>query len=269
MSRRLKLLSGLSTVAITGALALSACGREGAAPPAAQIGDTAQEAAPALTSGGESEGAALVDAATDKAAYLSALQLVRGHLRSGVELYAAGDREMGAQHMRHPQAEILTTLAPAFAAYGASSIEPAIDQLATAGENGAPPAEINNLDEAALASIARAGGAADASLQDRLLAVARTLTVAADEYSVAIKDGEVVNLHEYHDAYGFMATAISDLEMLKGESDADKAAIAAVLEQAKIASAAAPSIVPPADGFKPASLIYGAAARVEITARGL
>jgi hypothetical protein len=277
MARRLKLLSGLSTAAIGSALAFAACTRETTAPvsavadgsSAAHHDEAAHAPAPTVATGGESEGAALVNVATDKAAYLSALQIVRGHLRAGVDLYSAGDRAMGAQHLRHPQAEILTTLAPAFAAFGANTIEPAIDQLATAGENGAAPAEINDLDAAALASIAKAGGAADASLKDRLLAVANTLTVAADEYSVAIKEGAMVNLHEYHDAYGFMATAVSDLGMLKGETEAENSAIAAVLEQARIAAGAAPSIVPPSDGFAPPSTIYGAAARIEIIARGL
>ena len=243
MARRLKLLTGLSTIALTGALALSACG-------------------------GEGEGAALIDVAHDKSAFLSALQIVRGHLRAGEELYESGDREMGAQHMRHPQAEILTSLAPAFGAFNAMNFEPAIDALASAGEAGSPPAEVSALHAEAVRSINAASNAAGASVKERLLAVARTLTVAADEYSVAVKDGAIVNLHEYHDAYGFIATAIGDLEAMEGATDAEKAGIAAVLEQAKIAGTAAPKVMPPAD-LKPASVIYGAAARIEIVARGL
>lgn len=276
MKRRLKLLTGLSTLALGGAMALSACGgegegAEGEGAKTAHHGEAEGgegEGAPAPAVGGEAEGAALVDAATDKAAYLSALQIVRGHLRAGVELYAEGDRELGPQHMRHPQAEILTSLSPAFAAYGAESIEPAIDALAAAGEAGAPPAQIGTLDEAALVSIAKAGAAADAALKDKLLAVARTLTVAADEYSVAVKDGVIVNMHEYHDAYGFIAVAIEDLQEMTGKTDAEKQAINTVLEQAKTAATAAPTVTPPAD-LKPASTIYGAAARIEIAARAL
>lgn len=277
MKRRVKLLTGLSTLALGGAIALSACGGEGERAEgegegvkSARHGEaegSEGEGAPVAV-GGEAEGAALVDVATDKAAYLSALQIVRGHLRAGLELYASGDRELGPQHMRHPQAEILTSLSPGFSAYGADSIEPAIDALAAAAEAGAPPAEIGALDEAALVSINKAGAAANASLKDKLLAVARTLTVAADEYSIAVKDGEVVNLHEYHDAYGFIAVAIDDLNAVNGKTVAEKQAVSAVLEQAKIAAAAAPSVAPPAD-LKPASTIYGAAARIEIAARGL
>lgn len=277
MVRRLKLLTGLSTVALTGALALSACagegeGTEGSGPEghAAQHGEAEGEGSPApVAAGGESEGAALVDVAHDKSAYLSALEIVRGHLRAGVELYSLGDRELGPQHLRHPQAEIMTTLSPAFASYGAASFEPALDALAAAGEAGAAPAEISALQSTALKAIAEAGAAADASLKDRLLAVARTLTIAGDEYSIGVRDGKVVNLHEYHDAYGFIATAISDLEAMTGETDAEKQAIAAVLEQARKAASAAPSVAPPASDLPAASTIYGAAARVEIAARGL
>lgn len=282
MARRLKLLTGLSSIALTGALALSACaGGEGEASSEDAEGATAAhhgeagggeaegESAPPPASGGEAEGAALADAAHDKAAFLSALQIVRGHLRAGVELYSAGERELGSQHLRHPQAEILTTLAPAFVAYGATNFEPAIDALAAASEAGASPAEVASLEEMALRQIAAAGALSGAALKERLLAAARTLTVAGDEYAIGVKDGAVVNLHEYHDAYGFMATAIGDLEAMTGGSDAEKRAIASALEQARKAAEAAPSVVPPTDGLKPASAIYGAAARVEIIARGL
>jgi hypothetical protein len=278
MARRLKLLLGLSTVALTGAAALSACaGGEGEGSAAgspdghvAQHGEAEGEGSPPpAAAGGEAEGAALADVANDKSAYLSALEIVRGHLRAGVELYSSGDRELGPQHLRHPQAEIMTTLSPAFASYGAASFEPALDALAAAAETGAAPAEISALHSAALRAITEAGAAADASTKEMLLAVAGTLTVAGDEYSIGVKDGKLVNLHEYHDAYGFIATAISDLEAMTGETDAERQAIAAVLEQARKAAEAAPSVAPPASGLPAASTIYGAAARAEIAARGL
>lgn len=272
MARRLKLLTSLSTVA----LAISGCSAErdnatAAAPaePAAPAHHDRSEDSLPTPVGGESEGAALVNVANDKSAYLSGLQIVRGHLRAGVELYTAGDRILGPQHLRHPQAEILTSLAPAFAVYGADGVVPAIDALAAAGESGAPPADLGEKDAAALAAIGAAIARIDASLPEELLAAARTLTVAGDEYAVGVKDGAVVNLHEYHDAYGFIATAIGDLSALKGVNEAETQAIAIALEQARIAATAAPSIVPPANGLAAASVIYGAAARIEIAARGL
>lgn len=277
MARRLKLLAGLSTIAVAGAVALSGCsgadgeGEGAKSSHAATHGEgegEGQKAQP-LASGGESEGAALADIAHDKAAYLSGLTLVRGHLRAGTDLYDTGERDIGVQHMRHPQAEIMTTLAPAFAAYGATSFAPALEALAEAGERGAPPAEIGDLYEAALREIAAAGASAGATTKERLLAVAKTLTVAGDEYSVAIKDGAIVNLHEYHDAYGFIAVALADLKAMKASGDAETSAVAAAIEQVKVAETAAPAATPPADGFKPASTIYGAAARIEIVARGL
>lgn len=280
--RRLKLLSGLSTAALSGALVLSGCGGEGKGGEVAvkdadvahhgekEASQTESEPpAAAVASGGESEGAALVDVATDKAAFLSGLQIVRGHLKAGAELYAGGDRVLGPQHLRHPQAEILTSLAPAFAAHGASSIEPPIDALAAAAEAGAAPATISDLEAAALAAIGAAGEAAKPTLKERLLAAAKTLTVAGDEYTIAVKDGAIANLHEYHDAYGFIATAIGDLKSLKGADVVEEQAIATALDQAQIAATAAPGVVPPASDLKPASVIYGAAARLEIAARGL
>ncbi len=276
MARRLKLLTNLSAIAMTGAAALSACGGEGEgdgkaqnSPASAHHGEAEGGEAEGAEAGGEAEGAGLADVATDKAAFLSGLQIVHGHLKAGVELYAGGDRTLGPQHLRHPQAEILTSLAPAFAAHGASSIEPAIDALAAAGEAGAEPAEIRRLESAALAAIAAAGDAAKPSLKDRLIAVSKTLSVAGDEYSIAVKDGAVQNLHEYHDAYGFIAVAIADVKTLKGGDDAEEQAIATALDQAMIAATAAPAVAPPAGGLLAASVIYGAAARIEIAARSL
>lgn len=280
MARRLKLLTGLSSIALTGALALSACaGGEGEGTSAdadsgksahhGEGGEAEGEGAPPLASGGESEGSALADVAHDKAAYLSALQIVRGHLLAGSELYASGEKEMGVQHLHHPQAEILTSLAPAFEAYNATYFEPAISALASAGEAGAEPVNVALLHGEAVQQIAAAAQNANPSLRDRLLAVSKTLIVAGDEYTIAVIDDKIDNLHEYHDAYGFIATAISDLELMSGESPAESEAIAAILEQARVAATAAPSVTPPTSGFKPASVIYGAAARIEIIARGL
>jgi hypothetical protein len=280
MARRTRLLASLSTLAVTGALALSACGSEGgaegkAANPAdphgghAAAGEGEGGAKPAAPVGGESEGGAIAGAESDPVAYLSALQIVRGHLKAGVELYAGGDHTLGPQHLRHPQAEILTSLSPAFATYGATGVVEAIDALASAGETGAEPAALAGLHADALKTIGAASEAVKVSVRDRLLAAAKTLTVAGDEYAIAVKDGEIVNLHEYHDAWGFIAVVIGDLEGMTGANAAETDAIGRALGQARMAETIAPSVVPPADPLKDASAIYGAAARVEIAASAL
>jgi hypothetical protein len=282
MARRARLLASLSTIAVTGALALSACGAEGegegeAAKPAdahaghAAVGEGEGEggAKPAAPVGGESEGGAIIGAESDPVAYLSALQIVRGHLKAGVELYAGGDRTLGPQHLRHPQAEILTSLSPAFATYGATGVVEAIDALASAGETGAEPAALAGLHADALKTIGAASEAVKVSVRDRLLAAAKTLTVAGDEYAIAVKGGEIVNLHEYHDAWGFIAVVIGDLEGMTGANAAETDAIGRALGQARMAETIAPSVVPPAGPLKDASAIYGAAARIEIAASAL
>jgi hypothetical protein len=282
MARRARLLTGLSTLAATGALALSACGSEGGAEgegakpadrhaghAASGEGEGEGAAKPSAAVGGEAEAGAVASAASDPAAYLSALQIVRGHLKAGLELYAAGDRTLGPQHLRHPQAEILTSLSPAFAAYGAIGVVEGIDALAAASEAGAEPAALATLHGDAVKSIGAASEAANASVRDRLLAAAKTLTVAADEYSIAVKDGAIVNLHEYHDAWGFIAIVINDLESMTGGNGAETEAIGKALAQARAAATIAPTVTPPAGALSDASTIYGAAARIEIAARAL
>ena len=97
MTRRLKLMSGLSTIAAASALALSGCGSENgedsapastdhgghAAAPEAEP-DAAAAAAPAGE--GEGEGATVADPASSDVAYMHLLGLVRGHLIAFNEL---------------------------------------------------------------------------------------------------------------------------------------------------------------------------------------
>lgn len=272
--RSLKLLTSLSTLALAGALTLSGCGGkngegegaegEGAEGAAKSVAAPAGEGAAGAE--GEGEGAAM---ATDKASYLAQIMMLEGHLKAGAALYAAGEGSQAAVHMKHPHDEIYATLAPMLTAWGARDISPELNALASTVESGMP---VSAVEEAFISLRSAATQAAEASrptLKETLLAAARTLRQAADEYNEGVKDGKVVNAKEYQDAYGFTGVVVERLASVEGANEAEKAAVAVSREQAALALAIVPTVSPPARPGGKASTIYGAATRIELAALGL
>ena len=280
MARRLKLLAGLSTLALGGAVALAGCGSEGegeGAKSAAAPASTDHNAHMASegegeggeSEGGESEGASAVNAATDNVAYIQQLLLMRGHLQAGVALYAAGDQNMAATHMKHPKDELYAGLLPAFEARGYAGFADALDALAVAVKGGAPANEVEAKLAAARAGIDAAVAGANATPRETLLAMAGVLRTAGEEFDIGVKDDVIVNAHEYQDAYGFMTTVVDYLGRYDGGAGDVDEAVAEAREYAAQALEVAPSAIPPETVTTSSETIYGAAARVEIIARGL
>jgi hypothetical protein len=272
--RRLKLLSGLSTLAAASALALSGCGKSGegeggegegaVSPPAAS--PVSHHAAPA---GGEGEGEGGLAQPADKSSYLARLMMLHGHLKAGTALYAQGEGSLAAAHMKHPEDELYAGLKPMIAHYGVRDMAPELSALSASVEGGMPLDKV----EEAFANVRAAAGLAAAaskpSLKETLLAVSALLREAAAEFDAGVEDGKVVNLKEYQDAYGFMTVAVETLGAVDGADEQEKTAVAVSREQAALSLAAAPSVAPPARIEGRSSTIYGAATRIELAARGL
>ena len=280
MARRLKLLSGLTTIAAVGALALGGCGKRGDDGAEGAEGEGSEGAAAAVSSvphahggegEGEGEGAEAPDAslAHDKPAYLAQLMMLRGHLKAGTALYVAGEGSLAAAHMKHPQDELYATLKPAIEAYGARDIGEQLSDLAASVEGGMP---VERVEEAFANVRAVSTAAIEASkpeLKDILIAASLTLNQAGAEYEAAVTDGRLINAKEYQDAYGFMATVVEALGAAEGETEAEKAAVAVAREHAALAFNVAPTLAPAARLEGKSSTIYGAATRIEIAARAL
>lgn len=282
MARRLKLLTGFSTIAITGALALSACGGaegegEGAAADSAPAADQAMdhashgasegegEGAAAPVAGGESEGAAVAaDPATDDVAFLAQLALVGGHLKAFNELYHAGALDNASVHMKHPESELYAALIPAFEARGTDGFAGELRALADAMTANA------GVDDAyADLKSAIRSEYPTVTTKEGLLAISAVTRVAADEFDVAAEDdGTITNVKEYQDAYGFLSVAKEILEGSSPSSDAEHAAVDETKAQIDTLLAGFTGWTPETTSMKP-SAIYGAAARIEIAALGL
>lgn len=278
MARRLKLLTGLSTLALSGVFVLSGCGgegegeseSEGALDPTAITaeGEGESEGGTANSSEGESEneGGTIQsgDPATDDVEYLTRLGLVRGHLLSFMELYRAGNYEMALPHAKHPESELYADLIPAFEARGKIGFADELERLAMAAQE---RGDVEAAFEDVAAAIVQNMPALNTKVT--LLAVSKIVTVAADEFALGVnEEGTIVNAHEYQDAYGFLVSA---RDMLAREDTADINAVEAIAvahEQIDAALLAFDGlVVDTTDGA--AATLYGAASRIEIAALGL
>jgi hypothetical protein len=97
-----------------------------------------------------------------------------------------------------------------------------------------------------------------------LAAVQALVKTAAEEYAAGVEGGRVVNPHEYQDAFGFVQTAEAAVARLKQAGSGDPEILAKVERELGTLQPAWPALVPPEQISTDASLLYGAAARIEI-----
>lgn len=272
---RLRLWSSLSLAALVGTGVVSGCSATANSDGSAASGHS-KSAMSAAVEGGEGEGAfGDVSLASNDVAYLTQLGLMRGHLLMGIELYRAGHIEHARTHMKHPKNELYADLVPAFSARGTAGFAPQLTALSGAvGNDNSTSAQV----EAAYADVlkgiseaeSRVSSATDAAA--RLQVVVNLLRTAADEYALGVVDHQVVNAHEYQDSLGFTRTADAMVDAIDAGGNQD---LSAALAQVKVYIASLyhvnvwPGIMPPETVTTDASLLYGAAARIEIVALGL
>ena len=247
----------------TGTTKGGACGEENAC---ASKGGEGGEDGEGGEGGEGGEAGAPADPVQDDAAYLHQLGQIRGHLAVGVELYRQGEKAAAATHMKHPGDEIYAELRPALEARHAPDVGPELERLALAVEGGAPREEVEAAYSAATARLdeaeAAAPGAKDPSVV--LEATHRLVKTAADEYAEGVEGDRVVEAHEYQDAFGFVRTAKATVARLKLEGAGDREILAKVERELAALDPAWPALVPPSTFKADPSLLYGAAARIEI-----
>lgn len=216
--------------------------------------------------GGEGGEGATHASADDDVAYLASLGFIEGHLTSGLRLYREGYADLAQTHMKHPGDEIYTDLAPMLARRDKPGFEDALAALAdTVASNG--PVSDADTAFAAVTEATSAAAAIDAAPRTQFDAMVRMTRTAAEEYAVGVTDGQITDLHEYQDAWGFLQVVRQRAETLAASDDANVAAAArTALDALAEADAAFGPIVP--DGAVPggADLLFGAAARIELAA---
>ncbi|SME89483.1 hypothetical protein SAMN06265365_101218 [Tistlia consotensis] len=281
MNDRPKLWTALG-VALLAGTALSQPGHafgKAAGPGALQLADSSEGGeggegapAPAVQGGEGGEGAAEpADLARDDVAYLLRLERLRGHLMAGMALYRKGEPRAAEVHLEHHAAALHEDLEEAFEARGVAAFEDRIEVLAKAVEDGAPADRVA-ADEAALQQALAAAEAAVAGLPlgERMEVVEELVRSAGRDYGSAVKDGRIVDVTEYQDAYGFLQSAQRLVEAARPAASGKAAtALQQIQQQLDLARPALAEVLPPERTETDASVLWGAAARIEIARLGL
>lgn len=214
--------------------------------------------------GGEGEGRA-VDPGT---ALMRDLGFIEGHLRAGMALYEAGDLEAARTHMGHPIKEKYGAVAEAAEASGHGRLRAEIVALADAADAGAEMAALTPLFETVRATIEEMRAAQPVRTQ--VAGLIALMRIAGDEYGAALTDGRIEDLHEYQDSWGFLRVVAVELDEMAAGADADAAAVAARMRENLAATDAIYGDLQGQGDFEPApSVIFGAAARMELAAARL
>lgn len=220
--------------------------------------------------GGEGEGGeggTNIDLAKDNAAYLAQLGLIRGHLWVGYKLYQEGHIDMAKTHMKHPEDELYAGMEPVFKARQVDGFAQELQILADAvnGEKG--DAAVKKAYQALQNQIAKSERIENKSARDVLISISLMIRTAADEYAIGVKNGDVVNVHEYQDAYGFTEIAIERLDSINSEQDQVAAKDIENTRQWLLELRELwPTVNPQGKLEGDASHLYGAAARIELAA---
>lgn len=216
---------------------------------------------------GEGKGGDTSSLATDDAAYLAQLGLVRGHLWVGIQLYKHGHQAMADTHMKHPGDELYSDIKPAMNARGHEGFADQLSALSDAVTARKPVAEVESRHAELKQAIAQIEQLDQQGLKTILLSIEKMVRTSADEYALGVVEGEISNTHEYQDSLGFVEVA---RQHLAGLTDSQRAAgpdaIAEVQEQLTLIDNLWPSLDPKGQVDGNASVLYGAAARIQLAA---
>jgi hypothetical protein len=276
VSRAVRVWLGVGTSVLIGAAGAGCSdGGSDAARDTAPARDVAAQAAggpataaalpgPSAGGEGEGEGASGADPVNDDVEYLHQLGQTRGHLAAFTALHRLGAHEMSMTHAKHPESELYTGLKPAFEARGKAGFAEELDALTEAVGNG------GNVD-AAYADLVKAirENEPDADLATHLMAIATLARTAGKEFAIGVADdGRVVNAHEYQDAFGFLTAAKEMLANEEPHNEQEAQALATAERQLDIGLGEFDTLTASQVDGK-ASVIHGAAARIEIEANML
>ena len=157
--------------------------------------------------------------------YLSNINLIKGHLWVGIELYKNAQIENAKKHMKHPKAELYAAMIPTFKAKGAAGFASQLERLALSVENEESYLAVINNYQNLLKAInvnEQFVAKASTSVDQKILLVISLLEIAAEEYAMGIVNGSVENKFEYQDALGFTTMAKNILEDAATEDKSQK-----------------------------------------------
>lgn len=264
-------LEATSLLAIGG---LAACSEQAPSAPGDAASEVAQPDVAAQIGEGAGEGEGVADSALTAAndvAYLTQIGLMRGHLLVGNELFTKGHQGMATTHMKHPKAELYSSLEDAFAARAvpgfAAELSTLTDRVSQSADATAVAAAYSSLQTAIHTNEQGANTSSAKIIGEVIVGLLRT---AGDEYAIGVVDGAINNLHEYQDAFGFTRIAMQWAKSPAfARSDTTAASAARIQNLITELDSLWPDLAPTEPVPGKAAQLYGAAARIEIETLGL
>ena len=179
--------------------------------------------------------------------YLTNLNLMKGHLWVGIELYKAKHIENAKRHMKHPKSELYGDIIPTFEAKGTAGFAAELEGLALSVENEESISTIENNYQNLFDAIdnnQQFVADVNKSIDGKITLVVSLLEIAAEEYAVGIIEGEVKNKFEYQDALGFTEVAKNILKNIQTDDMSEKDRLAKVISIIDTLSILWPQLVP-------------------------
>ena len=179
--------------------------------------------------------------------YLTNLNLMKGHLWVGIELYKAKHIENAKRHMKHPKSELYGDIIPTFEAKGTAGFAAELEGLALSVENEESISTIENNYQNLFDAIdnnQQFVADVNKSIDGKITLVVSLLEIAAEEYAIGIIEGEVKNKFEYQDALGFTEVAKNILKNIQTDDMSEKDRLAKVISIIDSLSILWPQLVP-------------------------
>jgi hypothetical protein len=174
---------------------------------------------------------------------------------------------MAEAYMYRPGEDILDQLKPGLEARGAEGLESQLEALRSAVSSSGDSGKLKAAFDQFLSAVDAAGSKIAGGDKARLGAITELVRAAAKEYGDAYNDEGIENEAEYHHSWGFVQVARRMAGELKSSGDAAVADAASTdLEQIALIEPAWPGIKAPEKRPVDPSVLFGAAARIEIAA---
>lgn len=198
--------------------------------------------------------------------YLSNINLMKGHLWVGIELYKDAQIENAKMHMKHPKSELYSDMIPTFKAKGAAGFASKLEKLALSVENETPYLAVDKIYQNLLKAIyenEQFVDKASISVDQKIVLVISLLEIAAEEYAIGIVNGEVKNKFEYQDALGFTMMAKNILMDATTEDKSQKEKLSNIITIVDKLSLLWPELAPKSNVNGDAKAILDAIAEIK------
>lgn len=167
--------------------------------------------------------------------YAVNLALMKGHLHMAKQLADQGVWDEAAAHAQHPAAETYGGIEAELKARRAEPFAQDLDALVNQITDNQPAASVNAAYTQVIDKIDAAYLKIDASKRGSAVFVKEVvlalLRQSGAEYAIGVKEGKIVNLHEYQDSRGFIAVADQMLVNLAQQTSAENAAVLQEISQ--------------------------------------